>query len=182
LHPDISSKLKTNTYYLLVGKMQEQEYEGKATYNISVRDVIELGSEEEIEGEAPVVSDYVLEKVETALDLLGEKATPEYLKQTVFEEDPKVTMDTIKLALDIIKKKEKKPDPVEAMPSVAEKQIVSPELQQRINYLKNIYSVLGYDGFTLQAVKEMVKKEPLFASVQEKALEKMIKKVKRGEV
>ncbi|MEM2990959.1 MAG: hypothetical protein QXQ02_07235, partial [Halobacteria archaeon] len=55
---------------------------------------------------------------------------------------------------------------------------ISPELQHTINKLKDAFSILGYDGFTLQAVRQL----GIAPEIHDQVLEKIIERVKKGEL
>jgi hypothetical protein len=188
---ELAEKIEPKSYYLLVGRLREREWQGSSSYSMSVNDAILIGKvevevEEKVEvkekveeraAEIEIPSLELISKVERAASLLGgEKLTPKFLKEMGIV-DQRTSDSLIQKAIDKVKKQGQTQTPSQSQPQKASTSI-SPELQVTINRVKEAFSILGYDGFTLQAVRAL----GVAPEVQDKVLERIIERVKKGEL
>ena len=185
---ELAEKIEPKSYYLLVGRLREREWQGSSSYSMSVNDAIPISKvevEEKVEAEEKaeervaeieIPSPELISKVEKATSLLGEeKLTPKFLKEMGIV-DQRISDSLIQKAIDKVKKQGQ----IQISQSQPQKTStsISPELQVTINKVKEAFSILGYDGFTLQAVRSL----GVAPEIHDKVLERIIERVKKGEL
>jgi hypothetical protein len=218
---ELANKMQDDTLYLLVGRgLREREWQGRLSYNITLRDAIPYQLEEEIPVEAPVEAPPVeapvkapsaevkvelemqelVEKIMTISSLTKEEITSEFLRK-IGVVDEKTSDDVLRDAISIAKarlmekKKFEKSALERAVPGEIQipkekpvekpKPRLSPETEMTINLVKIAMEILGPEGLTIQAIKELAKDQVRFAEltkIPEPLLRKFINKVKEGSI